>query len=367
MSVLVLVEKGQHPRIGIGANFQFSQMHLATGLDLDVGRREIEAAGRHQQRKRRIGLIEIAEHQGFGADGAIDIRRHVEMADGRRDLAQRIDHAGIDTHRRIRRRLVATGHFDCIPFHIVGQIVIRPATRLAKDEQHGQGDIARLSQRRGQAAIGIELLLGLEQHRFDLWTGRGDTCGRQRSLRRGQSGRRRDGGRRGQGHAAGRHQTLDIDEPGIALRFGIEHRGGDHLGLGRGKFFDHLRHDFARPGPAADVVDALFVDGDHRHLVGRRARGGRDPQVIGLALEPLQQFAIAENQNDDADDHPEKDIALPEIRLLHSLTAPWQASETSGWVQFLQSGINSVNHFHDIWCKSTAERRSSGIKKPPRS
>ena len=249
------------------------------------------------------------------------------MADGCRHLAQRFNHAGIDPQRRIGRRLAGASQLHGILLHILGQFLVGPPARLAPHEQHRQGDIARLGEGVRQAAVGIQFLIRLEQESLDLRAGRMH-CGRCRR-RRGnpcdRSGRRRDRcGRRvrsgngcGQAHTAGLDQLVDINQTRVALRLGVEHGGGNHLGLGGGEFFHHLGHDFTRPGPASDIGDALLVDRNHRHLVRGRPRSRRHALVIRLALQTLQQFAIAQNQHDDADHNTEEPVSLPEASLLH--------------------------------------------------
>jgi hypothetical protein len=149
-------------------------------------------------------------------------------------------------------------------------------------------------------------------------------CGRYRGRsgggrftrhRRGWRCGDRDNGRNG--HAAGLDQLADVRHALITLWFGVKHRGGDHLGLGGGKLVHHVGHDFARPRPATDVVQAGLVDRDYGDLVRGRARCGCHTHVIGLALQALQQIAIPQNQHNDADHNTEEPVTLPEVRLLH--------------------------------------------------
>ncbi len=329
-TVAILVIEGQHPRIEIGADLELAKLDRIARRDLDVGHVKVVAFCRDQQGQGRISLVEVGQDQGFGTDRAIDVRRHVEMADGGRHLAQRLDDTGIDTQRRIRWGIGGARELDHILLDVIGQVLVRPAARLAQHEQHGQGDVAGLGEGVRQATIGIQLLVGLEQYRFDLRTRR--CCGHRRRCRgslgsssgcwRVAGSRRRrgwsDGGSgRGQRHAAGFDQLVNISQTLVALRLGVEHRGGDHLGLGRGQLVYLVRHDFARPRPASDVVEAGLVDGNHGNLVRWRPRCRCHAHVIGLAFEALQQLAVTQNQHDDTDHDTEEPVTFPEACLLH--------------------------------------------------
>jgi hypothetical protein len=321
-AVLVLVVEGQHPGIGIGADLELAELDRVSRCNLNVGHGQVMALCRHQQRKGGIGLVEVRQYQRLGANGAIDVRRHVEVADRSRHLAQGLDHAGIDPQRREGGRIGAAGQLDGILLDVIGQVLVRPATRFAQHEQHRQRDIAGLGQCIGQAAIGVQLLVGLDQQCFDLRAAGVGGGRNRRGSDRSRCGitRRRSSGSRGSrwnAHAAGLDQLADIRQALVTLRLGIEHRGGNYLGLGGRQLVHHVGHDFARPWPAAYVVQAGLVDCNYRDFLGRRTRGGGHTHVIGLALQPLQQVTVSQKQHNDADHHAEEPVTFPEVSLLH--------------------------------------------------
>lgn len=85
--------------------------------------------------------------------------------------AQRFNYARIDAQCRERRRSIAAGQFDCISLYVIGQVLIRSTTWLAKYEEHRQGYVSSLVEGVGQTPVGIELLISLDQQSLDLRTG----------------------------------------------------------------------------------------------------------------------------------------------------------------------------------------------------
>src|SRR5258705_1083197 len=80
--------------------------------------------------------------------------------------------------------------------------------------------------------------------------------------------------------------------------------------------------DFARPRPAADIVDAPVVDGDHGKLSGRGSRRGPNAPMVGEALQALDQLGPAGREQHERHHQTEEPVFLPEARLGHRLPLP---------------------------------------------
>src|SRR5258705_616808 len=80
--------------------------------------------------------------------------------------------------------------------------------------------------------------------------------------------------------------------------------------------------DFARPRPAADIVDAPVVDGDHGKLSGRGSRRGPNAPMVGEALQARDQVVPAGREQRERHHQTEEPVFLPEARLGHRLPLP---------------------------------------------
>jgi hypothetical protein len=312
LAVAILVEEGVHLHDRIGADLQAAETHRVTQLDLDVGNAQIEALRRNHQRQGGINLVEVGQDQRFGADAAIDIGVDVEMPDCGCAAPKLLDHRRFDIGREQRRVLAFLDLGDAVLPDEVRQRPVRPSARLSQAKQHRQGDIARLGDGIAHAPVGIELLLRLGQHRPELPQGR--QLGGKR-LRRARQ-------RRTASLAIKFDQLVDVGESRVDLGLGKEDGGGDDLGLGRCQRVDHFCMHFARPGPAAEVVDALLVDGNDGDLAARLARDGTDAEIIGLPLQALQQFAAAGKEHDHAHDNANEPVGFPESLRHAALPSP---------------------------------------------
>ena len=295
--VAVLVEVRVHLHRRIGPDLQLAERHALAQAYGDVLGSQVEALGRDLHRQRGIELVEILQHQGLGANRAVDVRIGVQVAErsgGPADLVDRELHA----HRRQRQRARAGFHLRAhVPLHEVGQRAVGLAERLAQREQHRKQHVAGPRRAGGELAVGVQVLLGLLEQRDQR---------RQRVVFRGSRWRR-----------LLRHfeQLGDVAVSGIDLRLAEKHRVADHLGFCARQQIDHLGVHFARPRPTADVGDAGAVDRDHRDPVRGRARGRLHPHVVSLALQALQQIAAAREQHQHDDDQTEKPVPLPESGL----------------------------------------------------
>ena len=164
---------------------------------------------------------------------------------------------------------------------IVRQGLVRLAARLAQLEQHRQQHIFRFFQAFRQGAVGIQLLFRFAQQGF-----KAGGFGLQGGIGGGLEG----------GGIVELEQTVDMGQPRILLRFEKKNGIADHLGFCGGQEVDHSGVDIPRPGPAAEVGDALFVDGNDRDLVAGNAAGCLYPQVVGLAFQTLQQIGAGREQ-----------------------------------------------------------------------
>jgi hypothetical protein len=96
-----------------------------------------------------------------------------------------------------------------------------------------------------------------------------------------------------------------------------KHRVADRFGFSAGKDVRHFGMHIARPRPAADIGDALIVDGDDGDTVQRRTRCGSDPEIVGLALETLDQVAAGCYQEHQGHHQSEKPIGFPKTQIFH--------------------------------------------------
>ncbi len=241
-------------------------------------------------------MLEVAQHQRLGADAAVDVGIGVEMTQAGGHGAYRIDRH-LDRRSGQRRPLVAALRRHRIARHERGQGPVRPAERLLDAKQHRQLHVARLRVAFGELAIGIELPLRLAKQRHHL---RGSRLAARRDLQ----------------------QLGDVDVARVDLRLAEEHGIADDLGFGAGQQVGHARVHLARPGPAADVVDAGVVDRDHRYALGRFLRGRLHADVVGLALQAWDEIAeTAEEKHGDDDYRAEKPVGPPEAGF-HAASPP---------------------------------------------
>jgi len=173
---------------------------------------------------------------------------------------------------RFHRQDVFPGGIGDIPFgdreacDVRWQIGIWIANRLAGDELHPQNRIVPSREALRQDTVCIEVDFGLGQHVGDILRG---------------TFIHRDVGQ----HTA---QPADPGQSRVNLGLRIKDRVPDRLGTASHQLVGHLGVDFARPRPAADILDAFIVDFDHGYLVARIGRGHPHTQVIGIAFEAAE-------------------------------------------------------------------------------
>ena len=156
-----------------------------------------------------------------------------------------------------------------------GQRRVRAAPRPAEFGRVGLHHALAAGIALGEPAVGIQGAAGLGQQAVDV------------AQRAAQLGRQA----RGRLVQAGPIEALvDAPQPALArvdLRFGIQDGVADHARPTAGQAVDQLRVQLARPGPAAEVVDALVVDGDHRDIGVRAAVRHADAGIVELAFQCL--------------------------------------------------------------------------------
>ena len=289
--------------------FRLPRLTPSPEVHLDVVHAEIQALRGDQHRERRIELVEVRQHQRLGADPAVDVDARVEVADAGRGPADRFDRIDDPLGRREREAdRVAVDVVELVPRDVVGQGAVGFALRVVELEEHRQHHVGGLLVALRQLAVGVERGLGLGQEPPDV-AERGTRLDRVRI----------------RGRALVLAEELgDVGEPRVDLGLGEEHQIADHLRPAGDERVGELRVDVARPGPAADVLDAGVVDGDDADAVGRRAVGGADAHVVGLALEALDEALDqaclghdGEEEKDDRDRQAEKPVLRPETCLLH--------------------------------------------------
>ena len=304
-AVAVGVEKRVHPQFGIGGHTELAELQRLAPDRLDVGNAQVQAARRHHHRQRRKCLVVVAHQQRLRAHGAVDIDVGIEVPDARHRRSE-FGHRVQRKHARRRQGINPLRHRHAAVQHVGRQRLVRVALRLGQLlEHHRQHHIAGGLHAAGQFAVGIEGILRLGQHGADPG---------QSLAGRGRLG---IGGDLCRQFIVQVQQFLDIHQPGVALRLEEEGGVGDHLGLGPGQQVNHAGMDVPRPRPASDVGDAGIVDGDHGNAIGGRTRGRLDTEVVGLALQALDQVAARRNQHHDGHDEPQKPVRLPETQLCH--------------------------------------------------
>ena len=106
----------------------------------------------------------------------------------------------------------------------------------------------------------------------------------------------------------------DEHQPAVCLGLKEERGVRDGFGFGGRKLVNQLGMHIARPGPAADVGDALVVDGDDGQAVGGLARGAGAGEVVKAPLQGADQVGgLVQHQNRQHDSHACKPIGAPEL------------------------------------------------------
>ena len=266
------VEACQHAQVVFGANVQVAELHAFTEVDGDVGRFQVETAGREQQRQRGVVVTVVLHGQGVTAHGAVGVGDEIEVADTGRVLTERGERQARGPGLARCLDVLAARHNarQMIALHKIRQRRIRFSNRPPEGEVHGEQHVAGSRDGLGQAPVGVELLLGLVEQR-------GDFTFLRRLAERGA-------------------QTADVAKPGVGLWFTQENLQADDLGLGGAQFVDHLGQHAAWPGPATDLLDALVVDGDDGDVLGRAWIAVRrlNTGVIGNALKPFEKSRAVE-------------------------------------------------------------------------
>jgi hypothetical protein len=234
------------------------------------------------------------------------------MAQGRGRFSYRLDRVvrAPRGHHRIVQVPADLG--QAVLYDIVGKRAVGFTLRHAGLEQHHGHDVARAGEAVGELAVGVQRLLRFLEQSLEL-----------RKLRAAGGLRHVRGPGPGSGSGLGRRcgalfdqveELGDVDVARVDLRLGEEHGVTDDFRLRFGQLVGHLREHLARPRPAADVAEALVVDGDDRDLVGGRARSCCDAQVVGFALQARYKVAQPVEQGDyDDHRHAQEPVRLPEI------------------------------------------------------
>ena len=301
LCVPIAVEVGEHLQIGVGTNGQLAELHAFAVPDRHVLRLQVQAARRDHQRQRRKQHVVVAHHQGLGPDAAVDVDAGVEMPHAAGDVAQgrNGDHRIQDGGREIASTAGLRRQRQDAVLHVGRQLAIGVAQRFAIEllKHHRQQDVLGGTDARGKLAVGVQVLFGFTER--DLHFG-------QRLLRDGRCGLELH------------DELVDIDQTGVDLRLGEEHRTGDRACLRLGEQVDHLRVHVAWPGPATDVADALVVDGNHRDPIARRLAGGAHAHVVGDPFDALDGRSARHDEHRKGDHHRDEPVRFPESEFAHA-------------------------------------------------
>ncbi len=167
LAALALVIEAVHAEAGVGRDLQSAQRDRFTELHADVVDAEVQAFCGDQQRQRRIELIEMRHHQRLLTQATVAIDQGIQVANGGGGIAERLDHAGRNVERQWRqqrRRLAGLDILKRHPAHELGQRLVRPALRLAVEEEHGQRHVAGPGDAVRKLAVRIQCDLGFAQH-----------------------------------------------------------------------------------------------------------------------------------------------------------------------------------------------------------
>ena len=161
---------------------------------------------------------------------------------------------------------------------IGGQRTIWCTLGFAKNKNRWHQNITGIFDACGQHHVRI-------QRRFSL----GNHFGQLRQLFIGSD---RSGYRVNRGLHVGAQQVLDLTDewqPTIHLRFEEKGRVDDRFDLCGRQLINQPRMNIARPWPAANIGNALVVNGNDHHLVGRPAVCTGAGHVIKTALQTTDQ------------------------------------------------------------------------------
>jgi hypothetical protein len=290
LAVAVLVELRQHQRSLVGLDAQLADLDRLPGVELDVGGVQVQALDRGQQRHRRHRMAVVVHQQRLLAHGAVVVLVLVQVADAGGGDADRLDRLLAGDGRVGEAVLLVDRALE----RVGRQGLVRVALRLAKQEDGWHQHVARLLHAGGQYRVGVQGQLGFGDQLVEL----GIAC--RRVATAGQRGL----------HLA--------DEAQAAVHLGLDEERGvdDRLGLGLGELVDQLGMDVTRPGPAADVGDALVVDRDDRDPVGGLARTAGACDVVELALQRANQIGGLVEQDDCHHDRcTRKPVGAPELSV----------------------------------------------------
>lgn len=221
-----------------------------------------------------------------------------------------------------------------------GQRRVGPAQRLAQGEHGGHDHVARARYAGDQPGVGIQPLLGLADEPQQALARHGAQIGQRKGVR----------GRSVELAA----QCPQLSQPPVGLRLKEEGGVGNGLGLGRAQLVDQFRVHFARPGPAADVGNALVVDRDDRHALAGLAMAGRAGEIVETALQAIEQ--VGRNmQGEHGEHHPEaqEGIGSPD--------------PASAWQGFCLAGGHVAHSPGGFACRSprTAQRSETSAPSVP--
>ncbi len=287
-AIAPLVELRQHQCALIRLHAQATDLHRFADIELDVAGAQVQALDRGQQGHRRNRITVIVHQQRLQAHRAIDILYLVEVGDTGSRVANRVDgHLAADGRDRkpVLRR-------DRALEHEIGQRLVRIPLWLAQHKHRRHQHVAGVAHAGGQHGIGIERLLGLGDHPGQRTSGR-IRVGRQQRL-----------------HLADEAQSA------VHLRLDEENSFDDGLGLRGRQLVDQLGVDVTRPGPAADIGDALIVDRDDGNTIGRKPGGAGTGEIVEAALQRADQVGdLVEQQDSDNHRHSCKPIRAPELSI----------------------------------------------------
>ena len=342
-----VVEVGEQLQGRVGVDVDTAQVDALAEMHGDLVVGQIEPSRSHQQRQRGQEVVVVVHHQGVAAHAAVAIAHRAEVTDAvglAAELGNRRQH--LDDGRRQQAGVDGTDAVvdvgQRIALDVGRQVLVGIAARIAGEHEHVHQHAAVLLDAACQLAVGLQGLFGghqLARQGIDVGDQTVAQAGGEKPL--AQFGDLRQGlaaepgiGLVGltqaliqgadvvvDGDDAGGTQLaqeiLDIGEPGITLRLGEGHRGGDDPGAALPEAVDQARVQGAGPGPPSQFLDTGVVDGDDGDVVGGRGVVVAHAEVVGgefQSLEAVEQQPGADDQHRDQQaGHP---VCLP-CSLVH--------------------------------------------------
>ena len=290
--VAAFVKLRQHHCRFVRLDAQLADLHRLARVELHIAGSQIQAFQRRQQGHRRNRIAVIVDKQGLAPHRAVRVLKLVQMPDRAGRVADDFN------------RLLATdsGHGKSVLLAdrtlegIGGQRFVGIALRVAQRENRGDQNVSGVFHAGSQHSVCVKCQLGLRNHLCQCRIAGGLITGS--ITRRPQKA----------------FHLADELQSAVHLGLNKEYGMDDCFGLGSCKLIDQLCMDITRPGPTADIGNALVINGNDRHAVRWLARGAGAGKVVEAPLHRSDQVGRGIQQQDrHHNGHTGKPVCTPEL------------------------------------------------------